>query len=510
VTLRPYQQAAIAAIEAAIARGRPTGLVAMPTGIGKTAMFLALARRLALPTLVLVHRDELTRQTVAAAETWWPEAKVGVVQAERDEWANGEDLVIASVQSLHERRRRRMPRDRFGLVITDEAHHGFATSYRAIYDHFTERRFHLGVTATPERGDGKGLAEIFGREPIYSYPLRQAILDGWLCRLRQYAIDTDIDLDGIKRVRGDFAEGALSREVNTPDRNQAVVEAYQEHAEGRRAVAFGVDVAHAEDLAEAFNDAGIKAACVTGDTPKEERRALIEAFREETGLNLIDDKSYRIMSGCMVFTEGWNDPGVACVVMARPTMSRPLYTQMVGRGLRLAPNKLDCIVLDITDNCRNHKLVTVMDLLGSVTGKSAHGEDVIEAVDRDHHEAEELDLAESSRPVEWTSREVSPWPDVPTLDGYAEAAFWHPAPASDPQVKYLRRFGLTVKRDLTKGEASWLIDRCMEFDAAYPSPATSKQEWFLKREGAWPGSLTKREASKLIGEIKARERAVPC
>jgi hypothetical protein len=470
----------------------------MPTGCGKTRAFCTLAAQLGWPTLVLVHRDELVRQTVDELGETWPSAVVGVVKAERNEWATTPagckpDAVVASVQSLHANRLAEMPADRFGLVIADEAHHAVAPTWARVLDHFSSR-FILGCTATPERADGKGLAERFGERPLYSYALRRAIEDDHLVRLRQYAIDTAADLDGVCFRAGDFAGSELSAAVNTPERNRVVVEAYQKHAPERRAVVFCVDVQHATDMASAFNRAGIAAGCVVGDTPTDERRQLLRDFGAG---------NLRVVTNCAVLTEGFDDRGIGAVLMARPTCSRALYTQCIGRGLRKANGKVDCVVLDFADNSRRHKIVTALDLLGAVTARNAQGHDVVEVCDADRAEAERRKLVESTCPLKWRRKAVSPWPELPNLSGYAPSEAWHGHSATGPQVRYLGVFGLNVTRRLTKGEASYLISRALEYEAAYPTPATGAQRGWLKRRGVWRDGMSKREACRLIGEMKA-------
>lgn len=144
--LWPHQQAALVAAHSAIRRGVSEGLWSMPTGTGKTVAFVTLARDLDWPTLILVHRDELVTQTVNTLEDVWPDASVGVVKAKLDDWHDDEQVVVASVQSLHNGRLTRIPRDRFELVVADEAHHAVAQTWRAVFDHF-RHRFLLGTTA---------------------------------------------------------------------------------------------------------------------------------------------------------------------------------------------------------------------------------------------------------------------------------------------------------------------------------------------------------------------------
>ena len=492
--LYPHQIAALAAVKSSIKSGRKAGLIGMPTGTGKTVIFCTLGHDLGWPMLILVHRDELVKQTIDTLKWTWPAASTGVIKGPRDEWQE-RDAVVASVASLHSSRLERMPRDRFGLVVVDEAHHAAADSWVRVLDHF-DSRFILGCTATPDRFDGRSLADRFGDKPLFTYQLRNAIEDGQLARLIQYQIHTDANLDGVSYRMGDYAEGALSLVVNTPARNRVIVEAFQEHASSRRAIAFCVDVQHGRDLAKAFRDAGIRAECVTGATPIDERRQLLADFAAG---------KIQVLTNCEVLIEGFDDPSINCILMARPTASRGLYTQSIGRGLRKFPNKTDCLVLDITDNAVKHKLVTVLDLLGAPQATDADGGDVLEIVDDDIRRAEQSRVIARTEVLRWRLEHVCPWPELPTLRGYAPTAPWHDDAATPKQVEYINKFGLAIDRDLTKGECSWLIDRSLQYEAANPTPATDKQEWFLRHHGAWRDGTSKRDASKLIGELKSRQ-----
>lgn len=167
MTLWPHQTVAIDRALDAIKRGVPSGLISSPCGTGKTTMFTELARRLGWRVLVLCHRDELIRQTENTFASVYPDATVGIIKAERDEWRD-RDVVIASVQSLHNGRLERMPRDRFGLVVADECHHAVSESWTRILRYF-DSRFRLGCSATPERLDGKSLSELFGDKALFVY-----------------------------------------------------------------------------------------------------------------------------------------------------------------------------------------------------------------------------------------------------------------------------------------------------------------------------------------------------
>lgn len=491
IELWPHQLASIEAVILAIEAGLKHGLIVLPTGVGKTGMALSLARRLNWDVLFLVHRDRLVTQTVNAAARFWPEATVGVIQAERDEWGpdlfgSAPKLVVAAVQSLHERRLLAMPRRRFGLVIADEAHHAPSPSWARILDHF-EARFRLGITATPQRLDKKGLAGWFGQEALYSYSIHRAIEEEFLARVDSRSVPTQVDLSSVEGRR-DLSPEALAKLVNTPSRNAQVVEAYQEFAAPRRAIAFCVDVSHCEALAQRFANAGLRSAAVHSKS-LEDQDEVLDAF----AAGRLD-----VVCSCEVLTEGFDDPGVSCILMARPTMSRSLYIQMVGRGLRKAPGKRDCLVIDFTDNHAKHKLACSLDLFGRKGQGGA-------AATPDYRDADTPPAVQPDLPVvSWQLAESCPWPALPSLTEYLPLFPWDEEPATDGQVRYLTGFGVKVGGSLTKGEACYLIDRCKEFEATFPRPATEAQQRYLERAGLWQEGMGRRQASVLIGNLKRR------
>ena len=329
--LRPYQQECISIIES-----KPPGsyLVQMPTGCGKTATFTHIPRHGRV--LVLAHREELVRQPAR-----YYDCPVGFEIAA--DHSHGEEVVIASVQSLVNRLDRFNP-DEFDMIITDECHHASATTYRKIYDYFKPRK-HIGFTATPNRGDKQRLDTVFS-EIIFQRDLRWAIESGFLCDIYCMRVNIGYDLSAVHTRMGDYAPGELEKAMDgTAD---AIAEAYQKHAKGATLI-FAVSVSHAEEIAKKIPGAVV----VTGKT--KDRADIIERFTR---------REIPCIVNVMVFTEGTDMPLVETVIVARPTQSDSLYSQMVGRGLRLHPEKERLILIDCVGVTGKASLCTAPSLLG--------------------------------------------------------------------------------------------------------------------------------------------------
>lgn len=349
IRLRPYQEDAIKVVTETRAAAQMTALIVLPTGTGKTITFGELVRRWQEPTLILAHREELLLQARDKLHFLWPEADVGIVGGGFDEL--GHFITVASVQSLARPRRlewlaNHSPR----LVVIDEAHHTAAASYKRIIETTQagsqDGAFLLGVTATPDRGDKQSLMPLFG-DPVYEATIPEMVLAGYLCNLRGIQVRTPVRLDGVHTRAGDFAEDELAAVVNREDRNELIVQAYMEHACPRQTIVFAVNVAHAHALEKEFDAQNIPVATVTGATPREERRRILHDYL--TG-------RIWVVCNCAVLTEGFDAPETSCIILGRPTKSRSLYVQQVGRGTRIAPGKSDCIIVDITDNSDKHSL----------------------------------------------------------------------------------------------------------------------------------------------------------
>lgn len=391
--LRDYQEEACAAIRNALARNVWSQIVVLPTGAGKTVLFAHLQQALAdwlapypwrkQKMLVIAHREELLDQAKDKIQFYNRDLRIGIEQGARRA-APMDDVVIASIQTLAARNGARLARlnpDDFRIVVVDEAHHAAADSYQDVLRYFglvptwpdrtgqdetelraayrtwwdtppTADKLLLGVTATPARGDAIGLEWTF-RELVYEKTLRWMIQRDYLVPLVGYVVETEISLDTVRKVAGDFNVGQLARVVNTPERNQQAVAAWRDYAWNRRTIAFCVDIQHAKDLAAAFNAVGIVADWVSGEDADRDRK--VQRLR---------DGDLDVICNCNVLTEGFDEPGVSAILHCRPTNSPTLYMQMTGRGTRKADGKADCVVIDMVDIARRHALVTAGDLFG--------------------------------------------------------------------------------------------------------------------------------------------------
>lgn len=379
ITLRPYQEKAKAAVHAARYRGLKRVVLVMPTGCGKTTVFASLIQDWQSERgIVIAHREELLTQAQQRIAGMNPGLHVAIDGGERraDPLAN---VVVAGIQSVGRVDTKRLPGFEPSWMIIDECHHAAAATYQNAMTRFGSydgRCFTLGVTATDHRMDNKRLHgdhAVF-EDVVYRITLKEAISDGWLCRLRGYRVATDIDLSKVKTTAGDYNLAQLANAVNTDARNTAALRHWHEVAANRRTIVFCVDVAHAKEVARLFREAGVSAESVDAGLSQDERRARMSRFRSgET----------QVLANVELVTEGVDVPEIECVLLLRPTKSWALFTQMVGRGLRLSEGKSDCIVLDVVDLTRDHNLNDrpgVAGLVGLPPQMDLQGQDLMEAV----------------------------------------------------------------------------------------------------------------------------------
>ena len=390
--LRPYQQKAIKAIRDQHSAGKNRQLLCMATGTGKTEVFTHLPEETKdiLPgqQIVLTHLDQLAQQAYKKTVKRNPSFKVhieaGPLYADPDA-----DVIIASVQTIGRKDSKRADKfnwQNFDKFVVDEAHHSITDSYMNVYQKSNilgdnDKRLLLGVTATPTRGDGQGLFTVYQTIP-YTYSLRQAIEDGWLVDVKGIRVNTKTSLDEVSTVHGDFDQKELANTVDNPVRNKLVAQAYIDNCLGRQAIGFGVNILHCQNLAKEFVKQGIKAEAVWGDDPNKVEK--IQRFR---------DGNIRVLFNAQLLVEGFDLDTISCVILAAPTKSGVAFSQRIGRGTRLqngcenlleVPDKslykTDCIVLDVVDSTKRHRLVTLPTLLGMPSGLDLHGNSLVDSI----------------------------------------------------------------------------------------------------------------------------------
>lgn len=541
LALRDYQRDAIQAIVREAIAGVRRQLVQLPTGSGKTVIAAALSQKSRGRVLMLVHRDELVQQSVEKFGWVWPGEEIGVVKAERDE--HDRRVVVASIQTLaNEARLARLDAMSFTLVVADEAHHVTANSWIHVLERLgllpdTEPgRLLLGITATPARADGVGLGHVF-EKMVYRKPILELIEAGYLADVKGVRVETHLDLRRVRMTAGDFNARDLSLAVDTENRNRLIAEAYERYGERKKAVVFTVDVNHAEHVAETLRSRGHKADWVAGELPLRERQRRLAAFR---------DGETDILANALLLTEGWDEPSVGCIVMARPTRSQTFFTQAVGRGLRPYPGKDYCVILDMADSRLD--LVTFGDLEGfreigegRARGAVPEGERLEREAQPDDHlagaklVATPLDLLARSAfrwHIEGKRRmrlEAGPGQDVYLTRGdgglwsvilrsregeadlagqalpldYAQGvaeehirqnglgwfagkdAQWRSRPPSERQVELLRSFGIDTPEDLTREGAQDLIRESLRTRALSDPEAPWRSQPASERQKAW-------------------------
>jgi superfamily II DNA or RNA helicase len=468
-------------------------LAVMATGLGKAVLFATLRQHHGFTkrVMVLVHREELAAQAAQKISHWNPGLMVGVEMAGHK--ARMMDThVVASVPTLGRHNSERLKRfapDEFDCIVSDEAHHSTSPQWARILDYFGLMQsggsiLSLGLTATPNRSDGIGLRKCFD-EIVYDMGIDAGIKDGFLVDLRCWRISTKADLDNVRTTAGDFNEKDLAETVNTPERNGMIVKSWAQHAKDKKTLVFTANIQHALDLAEAFKALGVASAAVWGDDPD---RA--EKLRKHRAGDLC------VLTNCAVLTEGYDDPDIECIVLARPTKSALLLTQMIGRGTRMPSRcghisevgeegKKDCIIMDVVDTTSKHQLCTVPSLLGlpkdidlkGATYKEAKGK--IERVAAEFPTANLADLRDLDK-LDYLAEQVSLFtvkypPEVERLTELA----WRKQ--GDGYVLPVRRDKLSLARDL-------------------------RDEWWVR--GSLNGKLVEIHAQNLAGAFNAADREV--
>ncbi|AMD19765.1 HCL386Wp [Eremothecium sinecaudum] len=366
--LRSYQQQCIdKCIEYITKRNKKRIGVSLATGGGKTVIFVNLAQQLRMiagsrdhTTLIMLHRRELALQVCSTIKRFFPELNVQLEMAKSHADVQQADVIVASMYSLI-RRLDKYPKDSINLIIIDEAHHAAADSYVEVLQHFradtkdTEVPV-VGFSATFERADRKALSRVMD-EIVFHKGILEMIDEKWLCEGKFTTVDVNVDLSRVIETGDDFQPASLSRAMNTDAVNKIILKTYL-HKRAmhnlKSTLLFGVDIDHVKSLCKLFQRHGIEAQYVTSKTRLSERDSIVQDFRA----GKID-----VLMNCGIFTEGTDIPNIDCLLLCRPTKSRTLLVQMIGRGLRQHHTKDHCQVIDFVSSCKVG-VVSVPTLVG--------------------------------------------------------------------------------------------------------------------------------------------------
>jgi superfamily II DNA or RNA helicase len=500
MNLRPYQAAASDAIFKEWQENDAT-LVVMPTGGGKTILFADVIRRV-FPrrALVIAHREELifqARDKIQRVTGLSADVEMGQYRAESGLFGSAR-VVVSTIQTQCSGgdgggRMSKFDPQRFGVLIIDEAHHATSPSYRRLIDYYRSNPALkvLGVTATPDRADEEALGQVF-QSVAFDYEVLDAIHDGWLVPIEQQVVHVEgLDYSSIRTTAGDLNGGDLAAVMEAEKNLQQMASASLAIIGRRRALVFTASVKSAEMMAEIFNRhrSGM-ASWVCGKTDREERRRVLAEFAAGR---------LQVVCNCGVLTEGFDDPGVEVILMGRPTKSRSLYSQMVGRSTRPLPGVVDgpetaearkaaiaasakpsCLVVDFVGNAGKHKLITSADILGGKVSEEA------------------LELA-----VTRARKAGGPVNMTEALD------------EAEEELKEQKRLAEAARRAGLVATARFTTQSVDPFDVLHLDPVkargwdagrqlTEKQRSLLARQGINPEKVSFSEGRQLIAEIFRR------
>lgn len=513
--LRPYQETARQKVQEEWESGKKRTLLVLPTGTGKTIVFSKIIEdrvRKGERVLVIAHRGELLEQ---ASDKLYKSTglKTATEKAEQTSLGSFYRVVVGSVQTLQrEKRLNQFPPEYFDTIVIDEAHHAISDGYQRVLQHFEDANV-LGVTATPDRGDMRNLGSYF-ESLAYEYSLPEAIKSGYLSPIKALTIPLKLDLSNVKQQAGDFSTKDLGTALD-PYLEQ-IAEEMKKQCFNRKTVVFLPLVKTSQKFRDILNKHGFKAAEVNGEST--DREQVLKDYEEG---------KYNVLCNSMLLTEGWDCPSVDCVIVLRPTKVRALYSQMVGRGTRLAPGKKELLLLDFLWHTERHELCHPANLiatdekvakkmtenieeLGAPIDLEVAEQQAKENVALEREESLAKQLAEMKKRkrklVDPLQFEMSI--QATELTDYVPSFGWQMSPPTDKQVKALEKWGIFPDEIENAGKAEMLINRLVKRrDAGLSTP---KQIRFLENRGfQHVGTWQFEAATKLINRIAANGWRIP-
>lgn len=508
--LRPYQEEAFEHVFAEWDDGRKKTLVVMPTGTGKTIVFAKIVEecvRRGYRVLIMAHRGELLDQ---AADKIFKATglRSSVEKAERSCLGEWYRVVVGSVQTLmSEKRLSQFPKDYFDVIIIDEAHHCISASYQNVLQYFGGSKV-LGVTATPDRADMKNLGSFF-ESLAFEYTMPEAIRSGYLVPIKALTIPLQIDIRSVGVSAGDFKVGEIGTALD-PYLYQ-IADEMVKYCMNRKTIVFLPLIATSQKFMKILNERGFVAAEVNGNS--EDRAQILQDF---------EDGRYNVLCNSMLLTEGYDCPAVDCIIVLRPTRSRPLYAQMVGRGTRLSPatGKEHLLLIDFLWMTERHELCHPAALIcedeevarkmtknleenpGEAVDIEAAEEKASNDVTIEREEALAAQLAAQRRKK---SRLVDPLQYAMSINArdlvdYVPPFGWAAQDPTDKQRENLEKLGIRAENVKSQGEAEMILNKLNERKRS--GLATPKQIKQLEMRGFQNvGTWSFEQARNLIDRI---------
>lgn len=516
MNLRPYQkECRDAVLDEWFVKGRLHTLGVLMTASGKTIIAASIIEKVidkAKHILFLAHRGELLEQ---AQDKIYRFAQIegAIEKADQTSIGTNKKLVIGSVQTLcRESRLYKFPKDYFDVIIVDECHHILADSYMTILSYFDKAKV-LGITATPSRSDHKNLGQFFDSK-AYEYTMAQGIREGYLSPIKAQLIPLKLDIKKVGITQGDYNAGQIGSALE-PYLKQIVIEMLN-YCKGRKTIVFLPLVSTSQRFCKLLNEHGLMAAEVNGNSP--DRDKILSDFK---------NGKYNVLCNSMLLTEGFDEPSIDCVVVLRPTKVRALYQQMVGRGMRIAPNKKDLLLLDFLWMTEKHNLCHPSSLISKDDDiakridknvqESSNGIDLIEAeekaekdvvTEREESLARELAAMRKKKlklvdPIQYAFSI-----EAEDLANYEATFAWELGPVTQKQKDYLEKHGILPDEVENCGKASLIIDKLK--NRQLEGLATPKQIRYLEGRGfKHVGTWSFDAASQMIARISNNNWFIP-
>lgn len=514
--LRPYQVEAKESVEQAWASGVDRTLLVLPTGCGKTVVFAKITEscvRNGSRVLILAHRGELLEQ---ARDKIYKCTGLRCATEKAEETCLGSwfRVAVGSIQSLQRPQRlEKFDPTYFDHIIIDEAHHCLSDGYQTVLRHFSGAKV-LGVTATPDRGDMRNLGQYF-ESLAFEYSLPQAIRDGYLSKIKALTIPLTLDLSGVSMQNGDFRAGDLGTALD-PYLDQ-IADQMLQYCSDRKTVVFLPLVKTSQKFCGVLNAKGFRAAEVNGGSA--DRQEILQDF---------DAGRYNVLCNSMLLTEGWDCPSVDCIIVLRPTKVRALYSQMVGRGTRLAPGKDHLLLLDFLWHTERHELCHPASIIcenEEVAHKMTENLEAVHGVPEDIEAAAEKasedviaqrEEALANKLAEMRKRKqrlVDPLQfemsiQAEDLMNYVPSFGWEMGPPTEKQRERLEKAGILPDEIENAGKAKLILERLEKRRDA--GLATPKQIRNLEGRGfLHVGTWSFDAASRMISRIAANGWRTP-